>query len=380
MRSRRAPGAPGRGGRRGDRRPALRRRPPPDAVRRVRRRGSRAAVELAGFLMTPDAAFGYERRGTPATARGARRERRVRRRRRAAVRARRPGGAQLGHPGGDRRGRPGRAERLLGRPYASRRRSTRRSPAFALADGDAAGRAISVPDRRATRSRPSTLRGVCVAGSARRTTRAVEFSHDRAAMAPRPAERRPAARPVDDARDRGLRGRARPDQRARRGEPGLVWRLQTDEGNATTSTPSTTTCSSSTCGLGVDRGAPRVHLHDRPRRRPAPAPRMVRAAVERAPRAVVDRRPATCRRSRRPSSASRACAATARRPPPSPSAPRSSRRRPPRCAARRRRVLLADRGRGPDRVGEQGPAPQPVQRRARSFSPGPASRATVRRS
>ncbi|MFL5778214.1 MAG: hypothetical protein ACJ761_04655, partial [Chloroflexota bacterium] len=41
---------------------ALRRTPYDSFVERIRSR-----VDLAGFLMTPDAAFGYERRGTPAT-------------------------------------------------------------------------------------------------------------------------------------------------------------------------------------------------------------------------------------------------------------------------------------------------------------------------
>ena len=54
------------GRRRGDRRPAFRRRPAPDAVRRLRRARSARGSTLRGFLMTPDAAFGYERRGTPA--------------------------------------------------------------------------------------------------------------------------------------------------------------------------------------------------------------------------------------------------------------------------------------------------------------------------
>ena len=50
----------------------------------------RARVALTGFLMTPDAAFGFERRGTPRDPGRARGARRLRRRRRAAVHARRP--------------------------------------------------------------------------------------------------------------------------------------------------------------------------------------------------------------------------------------------------------------------------------------------------
>ena len=86
-RPRRAARAAGGRGRRGHRRPAFDEALRADAVRRVRRADPRAGG-LAGFLMTPDAAFGFERRGTP------RRwpssvARRLRGRRRPAVHARR---------------------------------------------------------------------------------------------------------------------------------------------------------------------------------------------------------------------------------------------------------------------------------------------------
>ena len=52
--------------RRGDRRPALRCSAAADALRRLRRPDPGRLV-LKGFLMTPDAAFGFERQGTPET-------------------------------------------------------------------------------------------------------------------------------------------------------------------------------------------------------------------------------------------------------------------------------------------------------------------------
>ena len=66
-----------------------------------------ARTRLAGLLMTPDAAFGHDRRGTPETRRRARRERAAStwswcRRSRIDGRP----GPQLRHPGGDRGGRP----------------------------------------------------------------------------------------------------------------------------------------------------------------------------------------------------------------------------------------------------------------------------------
>ena len=67
--------------------------------------GSRSRTRLAGFLMTPDAAFGHDRRGTPETvaALGARDGFDVVVG--AALHDRRTPGAELRHPGGDRRRR-----------------------------------------------------------------------------------------------------------------------------------------------------------------------------------------------------------------------------------------------------------------------------------
>ena len=55
-------------------------------------------VELAGFLMTPESAFGYERRGTPRFGGSPGTRPRLRRRGRVAVHPRRPARAELGHP------------------------------------------------------------------------------------------------------------------------------------------------------------------------------------------------------------------------------------------------------------------------------------------
>ncbi len=79
---------------------ALRQTPYDVFVERIR-----ARLALKGFLMTPDAAFGFERRGTPETLAALGSRRRVRCRRRSAVRPRRPARAEFGHPDGDRRGR-----------------------------------------------------------------------------------------------------------------------------------------------------------------------------------------------------------------------------------------------------------------------------------
>jgi len=77
---------------------ALRRTAYDAFVERIRER-----VAIGGFLMTPDAAFGFERGGTPETAGGARSSRRLRCRRRPAVRSRRATGPQQRDPGGHRR-------------------------------------------------------------------------------------------------------------------------------------------------------------------------------------------------------------------------------------------------------------------------------------
>ena len=122
---------------------------------------------LSGFLMTPDAAFGYERRGTPASLADARRARRVRRRRRPAVHPRRPGRPQLGDPGRDRGRRPGgrRAPpRPAGHDHGCGRRRDRWSVAARLrpAGRAAAGRRVRGPRGRGShhadgqRRRPST--------------------------------------------------------------------------------------------------------------------------------------------------------------------------------------------------------------------------------
>ena len=72
---------------------ALRRTPYDAFVERIRSR-----LTLTGFLMTPDAAFGFERRGTPVTLAALGRAGRVRRGRRAAVHARWARGPQLRDP------------------------------------------------------------------------------------------------------------------------------------------------------------------------------------------------------------------------------------------------------------------------------------------
>ena len=81
---------------------------------------SGTGVELSGFLMTPDAAFGFERRGTPDALAELGRARRLRRRGRPAVHARRTPGPQLRDPRGDRGRRPGRGG---GHSWAGRSRS-----------------------------------------------------------------------------------------------------------------------------------------------------------------------------------------------------------------------------------------------------------------
>ena len=69
---------------------ALRHTPYDAFVERIR-----ARTELSGFLMTPDAAFGYERRGTPEAVAELGARDGLRGRRRAAVHARGPAGPQL---------------------------------------------------------------------------------------------------------------------------------------------------------------------------------------------------------------------------------------------------------------------------------------------
>ena len=120
----------GRGRCRGHRRPALRPGAAADALRRLRR-ADPDRVALTGFLMTPDAAFGFERRGTPATLAELGRARRIRCRRRPAVRrstagrsaARDPSAIAAGHLAA----RPllGRPVTLTGSPADRRRRRAR---------------------------------------------------------------------------------------------------------------------------------------------------------------------------------------------------------------------------------------------------------------
>ena len=140
---------------------ALRETPYDAFVRRIADR-----VELAGFLMTPESAFGYERGGTPETVAALGRELGYDVVVVPAVHARRRARAQLGHPRGDRgrRPRPGRAAArpavLVGRSGAgdARSRAERsglRSPCRRRAAAARARIDRSPDERRGPRSRPS---------------------------------------------------------------------------------------------------------------------------------------------------------------------------------------------------------------------------------
>ena len=161
-----APVRPGRadraargGRRRHDGRRALRPGPARDAVRRVRRPRSPPRTPLAGFLMTPDAAFGYQRAGH---ARGARRAgRRTRVRDVVVVPAFEVDGRAVSSTqirSAIAAGRPRAAAGLLGRPHAVVGEATRerargacsgsRSPSPCLRKPDtgwASGRVHPVP-------------------------------------------------------------------------------------------------------------------------------------------------------------------------------------------------------------------------------------------
>ena len=122
--------------------------------------------------MTPDAAFGHERRGTPATVAALGDGGRVRRRGRAAVHARRPAGPQHRHPGRDRRRRPrrgGRDARPLrrgrGRGIARRGGGGRQPGRVRPAGRAAAGRSVPGRRRPSAGRRPIRATAALAAGS-----------------------------------------------------------------------------------------------------------------------------------------------------------------------------------------------------------------------
>ena len=95
-----------------------------------------------------------------------------------------------------------------------------------------------LPRRAGTRRGP--WRGCRCRPSPHRRTLGIEAAgrfplcqHRARAVASRPTQRRPVAGPDRRPADRRVQGGARPHQRPRRSVAGFVWRLQTDEGNAT---------------------------------------------------------------------------------------------------------------------------------------------------